>query len=360
VSTSNNDLETADFHTYYQFLIEDEFHPIEQMLNFLVVGNERYVAKYDAAGGYEPHKLTLPSGWRVRCFAKWKNYIAIGCTKGTNIYDTDEGIIFLWDGSSTTYNDYIVIPEGGINALFSTRGTLFIFAGYHGDLLEYTGGNRAEVVKRIPKIEEYEYIETMRKAITMWGACLGWGIAGTSNSSVVERGVYTWEASRGSGESALSYDYPISTGSRATTNVKIGFLYAIDRKLLIGFKDNVSYGMDVVDLTANPFSSGTVEQPIRDYGRVSKEKKALCVRADFEPLKTGESIRVKYKLDRTSNWTESAIVSTAGENKARLQINLGNSKEAQIACDLYTTTTTSPALLELGLEVDPKKTETAY
>lgn len=359
VSTGSNDLETADFHTYYQFLVEDEYHPAERMLNILAVGNERYLATYDAAGTYNPHRLVLPSGWRIRSLTIWKGYLAIGCWRGTNIYDTDEGMVFLWDGYATTYNDAIPIPEGGINAMESSRGILYLQAGYHGDLLAYRGGDYAEVIKRVPKIADDEYIETYPNALCMWDALLRWGVGGVSNAATVERGVYTHGRRKPSSPESLSYDYPISTESRGTT-VRIGFLFPVDRKLLIGWKDNVSYGLDVADPTAAPFGTGTVEQTVNAYGRVSKEKHVTMVRADFEPLRSGESMKVKYRKDRDDEWTEGAVESTVGETFTRLEIPFGNVREVEIACDLATSVSTSPALLELGLEVDPKTSERAF
>jgi hypothetical protein len=60
----------------------------------IAIGNERYVATYDAST-YSANKIRLPSGYRVRCFAQWREYLAIGVLEGTNIYDFDDGIIFL-------------------------------------------------------------------------------------------------------------------------------------------------------------------------------------------------------------------------------------------------------------------------
>lgn len=297
VTTISNDLETADFHTYYQFLVEDvDYHPVEQMLNFLVFGNGRYVAKYAADGTYEPHRLVFPSGWKVRCFGFWKGYLAIGCWKGTNIYDTDQGIIFLWDGVSDTYNDYVMIPEGGINSMYGSRGILYVWAGYHGDLLEYRGGDYATLVKRIPKITNETSLETMPKAVTMWNALLRWGVAGVSDSEDVERGVYTWGKTKGQSNDSLSYDYPISTGNRTVSNIKVGFVFPVAKKLMIGWQDNTGCGMDVVDPAGSCFQTGTIERNIEDMGTIWKDKQALVLRADFEPL-TGPESTTDFGVD---------------------------------------------------------------
>jgi hypothetical protein len=165
VSTGSNDMETADFHTYYQFLVEDvDFHPTKQMLNFIAFGNERYLATYDASS-YNPHRLTFPAGWRVRSLGYWLEYLAIGVWKGTSMTQYDEGRIFFWDGFSTTYNFSVPIPQGGINALFGSGGELHIFAGYQGDHLLYTGGSKATKVERLPKITNDKTTEVYPGAV---------------------------------------------------------------------------------------------------------------------------------------------------------------------------------------------------
>lgn len=359
-TTTVSDLETVDFHTYYQFLVEDvDYHPIEQYLNFLVIANGRYIAKYGADSGYDPHRLVLPADWKVRCFVIWRGLLIIGCWKGDNIYDTDQGMLFVWDGYSPTYLDAIPIPEGGVNAMLSTRGILYIWAGYHGDMLAYRGGDYAEFVKRAPKMTGDAYIETYPKAVTMWDALLRWGLAGNSDSSDVERGVYTYGRRKASNPESLSYDYPISTGSRATTNVKIGYMIPIAKKLLIAWKDNTAYGVDVVDPAGDCFATGTIEKDIKDYGAVYKEKQALLVRADFDTLASGQQIRVKWRKNRDDNWTTGDWVTSSSTDPtvARLPINYGNNKEMEFAADIETSSGVSPSLYELTLESNLKKSE---
>lgn len=293
-TTTASDLETVDFHTYYQFLVEDiDYHQIEQVLNLLAICNERYLATYAADTGYNPHRLVFPSGWRSRCFALWRGFIAIGCTRGDSITDTDEGMIFFWDGKSKTYNDYISIPEGGVNSMKAYKGKLHISAGYRGEILVYEGGDSTndELKKRIPKMGDNEYIEIMPKGMTVWDGLLRIGVSGPSNAASVERGVYTYGKRLAISPVSLSYDYPLSTGTLASTGVNVGFLYPIDTKLVIGWKDNVAHGQDVVDHNAVPFGTAEVVRDIKDYGRVSKGKQAQVIRAEFDPLRTtGETV----------------------------------------------------------------------
>ena len=351
LSSTNNDLEDADFTSYYQFLVEDsDYHPIDQLLNTLVIGNGRYVATYDGAT-YDPHRLTFPSGWKVRCLAKWREFEAFGLWKGDDISDYDQGMIIFWDGISDTYNHFIDVPQGAINAMFGSQGTLYIIAGYQGDLLEYTGGDKPKKVKRLPNIKKSEQIEIMPGAITMWQTLLRIG-AGVTDTASFEQGVYTWGALTEGYPDSLSYDYYISTETTKSTGVKIGVLLPVAKKLLIGWKDNVSYGLDSIDLSGNPVSSGSIEFTIIDSGRVSKEKLFEIVRADFKPLVDGESVGLQYKLDRADVWETEETETTADANLLRMEVKGGRHKEYQVKVNLATSVATSPNLLGVTIGED--------
>jgi len=321
-----------------------------QITNLLAIGNERYLATYDAST-YSPHKLTFPAGYRVRCLSKFREFLAIGCSRGSDITDWDQGAIFFWDGYSTTYNFFVDVPEGGVNAMLGSEGKLYVLAGYQGDLLEYIGGDGATKIKRVPKITPNKYLEVYPGALTMWQALLRIGV-GLSDSTDIERGVYSWGSLNKAYADSLTYDYTLSTGSRTPTNVEVSLLFPVDQTLLVGWKDNISYGVDVIDPAADPFLTGGVEFLISDDGGVYKEKKVSVLRADFEPLVSGESVILKHKLDRADAWTSDTAEDTADETKARFSIPRGRHKEYQVAVDLATTTTTSPKVLSVNMEQD--------
>lgn len=358
---TTTDLSTVDYRTYFQFLVEDtKWHPIAKMLQFLVIGNERYIAKYEATL-YYPNYITLPAGWRVRCFAYWREYLAIGCMKGTNIYDFDSGRVYFWDGISTTYNFYIDVPEGGVNALLGSRGKLFVWPGYQGDMLIYQGGETADKMKRLPYSSADKYIEIYPGAVTMWKSILHFG-AGASDSTTFQRGVYSYGAINVRYNDSLSFDF-INSGGTYLDSVTIGMCMVVNKKLLIGYKDGISYGVDYVDASNSPATTGTIEGILQDDNLTWKTKEALTVVATFIPLNSGESVTVKYKLDRDTSWTSAPAVTTVGATQAKLLISPNDSarcKEYQWAVDLATSVSTSPQLINVGIEVDNLETEKTF
>jgi hypothetical protein len=356
---SNADLETVSYRTYFQFLVTDTaWHPVARFLQFLVFGNERYVAKWEATL-YEPNHITLPAGYKVRCFGYWREYLAIGTTRGTNIYEQDAGRIYFWDGIAPTYNFFIDVPEGGINAMYGTKGLLYVFAGYQGDLLLYQGGDSAQKVKQVPKMTPSTYMEVYPSAITMWKTLLRFGVAGGSDSTTLQKGVYTWGKLNNNYNDSLSYDSVISTGTYTGTGVKIGLTMVYNKNLLIGWQDGTGYGIDYVSSANDVYPTGTIEFLIDDDGAMWKEKEAQTLVAQFSPLVSGQSVNIKYKLNREDTWTELGAVTTEDATEARLTNIMGDTRyrEYQYAVDLATTISTGPKLLGIGFERETLTTE---
>lgn len=351
VSTSANDLETADFHTYYQFLVEDDYHPCELIAGKLAIGNERYIATWDGAT-YNPHAITLPSGFRVRCLGLYRGLLAIGISLGTNIFDYDYGYLFFWDGTSTTYNDFEPVPQGAVNSIISGSPLRFV-AGYSGDYCEYNGGE-VEVVKRMPYMTDKKYIEVAPKATTMWRSIVHLGMGLNTDSSDFYQGVYAYGKVSSLIEKALSYDYELSLGIKQSTGLRIGLLFPVGKSLLIGWQNGTSYGVDVVSPDNAPFATGRYESLITDIGKLRQEKIAYYLRSYFKALASGDSIQNEYKLDRSSGWTSLGTQSTADKKELRTQLpNKGNRfNEFQFSTVISTSNSTSPEYYGTAIEID--------
>ena len=362
VTGTANDLEDCDFHTYYQYLVDDEFHPIEKVLNKIAIGNERYLATYDGIT-YTFNTLTLPSGYRIRCLGKWREYLVIGATRGSTITDFDQGALFLWDGSSTTYDFHLDILEGGINAIQSGHPMRFI-AGYSGDLMEYAGGKPRKIL-RLPKMTDKTTMEVYPGGMAMWRALTRIAVAGDSDSTTLKKGIYTFGTLNERRPETLSFDYPISTGDMTGTDVDIGMVFPMGSMLFIGWKDDTTYGVDVVKPSHSPFASATYESLITDAKKIWSEKAANFIKGYFKPLIDGDSVKLKCKIDRNASWTEGATnankgyAAVAGEKKVRLPLPSGGNRfnEFQLGITLATTNTASPEFYGIAAAIDDLKQE---
>jgi len=355
VTTDNEDLETVDYHSYYQFLVEDDFHPVQRFLNFLAIGNERYLAKWDGTT-YTPHKLTLPSGYRIRTLGTWREYLVMGCTLGTNIEDYDYGYLFFWDGTSTTYNYLVKIPEGGINAIQSGDPMIFM-AGYSGDLMQYAGGKPKKLL-RMPKVGT-SVMEINPYAMAKWRALTHIGLAEDCSSTTLERGVFSWGSLDKELPETLGFDYPLSLGVTTGANIEIGMIFPHGSSMFVSWRNGGAYGVDSVTPTNNPYAAARIEFLITDADKIWAEKQSQVIRSYFKALSSGDSVQLEYKIDRASSWTEGTAVTTADKKEARLSLPTKGNRfnELQVALDLGTTNSTSPEVYGWAVDIDDMQRE---
>lgn len=365
VTSVASNFSNADFHTYYGFLVTDtQFHPITPFLNFIAIGNERYVAKWDGAF-YTANAIAFPTGWRVRCFGTWREYLAIGVWKGPDITAFTHGRVYFWDGIAPTFNFFIDVPDGQINALWGKNTDLFMVAGYRGDIVDYqgnyffdTGNSQSNKLRFVPKRATSDTIEVFPGAFNYYRNLLQIGFAGISNSTTIGRGVYSLGTYDPKLPETLSLDYPISTGNMGST-VSIGLVFPVGDKLIIGWQDGSATGADVIDFANNPAPHGRIEMMISDFSGIWHYKKDSQIRADFLSLRSGESVGVDYNLDR-GGWVSGTPDATVGDTFVKTSNIQGRPREIQIGFDLYATGTTSPTLLGITEEHDELESEQQF
>jgi Concanavalin A-like lectin/glucanases superfamily len=372
ISSVDDDFSKGNFHTYFQFLVTDSlFHPVIRWLNFLVIGNERYLAKWDGAF-YSPNLIAFPQGTHVRCFGTWGIYLAIGVWQeagsGTpNVYDFPIGKIYFWDGISLTFNFSIDVPEGQVNSIFGMDSDLYYYAGWKGDLLYYqgswqnqSGSFNGTKIKRIPYLEPAASMEVYPQAMCNYQGLLYMGLAANSSSSKLPRGVYAWGSLYPQYEKSLSFEHIVSTGNKGNS-VKIGMLYPVGQKLLASWKDGISYGVDVIDPTAGVYhTSGLIQPNIVDGGYIYQNNELLKVRADHFKLNTGEGIQVGYARDRETTFEVANSVTNTDSKFTTNTPSNGRGTEFQFQAKLTGTGSSTPTLLSLAAQIDSLSQELAF
>lgn len=364
VTGTSNDFSTAEFTSYFGFLVTDtQFHPVIQfqyqplggvLTGAIIIGNERYIAVWDGKN-YFPNYITFPPAWRIRCFGFWREYLAIGMWRGGNIGDFDRGRIYFWDGIAPTFNFFIDIPEGQIDALFGVDTDLYIIAGYRGYLLDYqgtfiqdTGNGQGIKVKRVPLIEPQDSIEVFPGAFTMWRSLLHIGYGVNMSSTTIQQGVYAHGTYNKYYPDTMSYDYVISTGNTGNT-VSIGLVYPVGESLVIGWQDGTAFGADEVNFSNNPYAaSGELRTFIMDDGALWKDKANFAVRADFTPLTSGSSVATEISINRGA-LTVGLTQATVGTTFVKQPVSNGRGNEYQVGTFLYSDGTSTPTLTALSL-----------
>jgi hypothetical protein len=156
----------------------------------------------------------------------------------------------------------------------------------------------------------------------------------------------------------MTYDYPISTGTLAGDSLKIGLVMVINQELLVGWQDNVSYGIDYVNMGNNPYPTATIEMLIEDLSVPYKQKEAVLLVANFDSLSAGNNVQVKYMNDETdTNFHVNPDSPTTGDTLTRMNITAGRYNHIRIGLDLTSSGATSPTVKSLVLMTDMLETE---
>ena len=346
----------AYFTTHYQFLVSDEYHPTLSFGGFIAIGNERYVAKLEAGDIFDPHKVSLPSGFRVRCSTRWREYSVFGCWKGSSITSSEEGLLCFWDGVNDYFNFVVPVSEGGVNSMDVYQDTIILVAGYQGTILGYKGGASVQRINHIPKIARDKKVEIAPGSMTSWRTYLCFGSDLSTDSEAIHKAVYTLGSLDSTYPFSMGAEYPTSLGDQTSSSVSLGMVYSSGQNLYIGWKNGNAYGIDKISVTNDCYETGSLESLITDYGTISKERQPLVMRADFEPLTTGQSIRVKWKIDRETSWNYSPWEDTVGAITAREPIE-DKGRELEVGVDLKSTSGVSPAFLGWTTQIEALERE---
>jgi hypothetical protein len=333
-----NDLETATFQTFSDRLVGNGAeHPMIQFLQYLCIGNERYLSVWEPITiapldtEYLRHRLVFRSQDQVIGLAIWADFLAIATGSWSNATNgIESGRIYFWIGTSKTYDQVLDIPEGAPQSLFSHLNRLYWVAA--GTWYTWAGGD-------IEKVWQFPHTDTEFKSLpgptyvnpNMMAVRNGILLAAFPNDTAdpaIEYGVYSFGRRQKDYPLSSGYSYTISTGTRKNVELgvslmQLGFLKSFGQDLYLGWADYTSgavYGIDRVSPSNTPSTSGVYESLIRDDGRPRKQKGAAELYITFLPLPSGATITPKYKIDRAASWTTGAAA-TAGATEVRLNIN---------------------------------------
>jgi len=349
---TSSDFSDASYLTFANRFVNPNngIHHATEFLQYICITNERYLAVWEPistnplSSEFLQHRLTFPQNYEGTSSAIWTEYLAIACekrsTSATNEYQT--GRIFFWDGTSKTYNFSIDVPEGAPYAVHTHRNVLYYFAG--GSWWAYNGGNPVKIIQLPNTDTEFtdtsQYLVNLPNTMAVRNGILLGAFPSETSSTTIEHAVYSYGArDRGFNDSfGLSYTDSTGNTTNAEATKRIGGVWSFGDKLFVSWRDDSSYGVDIVDPNSDPFSTAEWQSLILDDGRPDKTKEAVKLIITFETLPSGATVTPKYKIDRAGSFT-TGTAATAGDTSVTLNINK-RYKEIQIGFDAVATTAT--------------------
>ena len=378
-TTTADSIADADFEIWAYPLVETKngLHPIANFINFTLIGNERYVVAYEplqenpTTADYEQHRLILPPGYEVCGFAQLDEFIFIGAEKRSDSGEFQEGKIFAWDGTSTTYNFFYDIPEGSPESLFSEKNIVHFIAG--GSLYQ-TRGNQPVKVRTFRNTDS-EYSGTSDvthnnpNMMTVRRGILLVAYPTTTTNQSVEHGVYSLGAISREFPQSWGFSYTISPKRQGgvdrdiilndgSNNLRIGMIKNYGDTLFISWRHEDDYGVDIVDNSSDPAEYATIESLYFDNNQPLKKKWGFVITSTFKTLPDGVEIRLKYKLDR-GDWVYSSWFDNSNTPENNIKFNLEDRSYygIEFGADIRITGTETPEILSLFHYFDPQKRE---
>ena len=264
----------------------------------------------------------LPSGYRIKCIDELGNNIMLGTWKGSTT-PTRVADIFPWTPGSSTFGQPITMNENGVHALLNINQTLYILAGTEGRIYS-SQGLVANLIGQIPK----SIVDTSGSipltyfpgAITNYKGKLFFGLG---SSSAID-GMGTWSLLQTSRGNILNLEHGISSGNwGVSAALQIGALLPMDSdKLLVGWRDDTTYGIDLTN-TATFYTSYSGYLISAFYNVGTNLEPRQFSQLEFQlarPLRTSEGIKVEYRTDLTSSFTEIGTYIYSGTVTATTQV----------------------------------------
>lgn len=317
-----SDLSTCDYEIWASRFVttNNTLHPAMQFLQYTLYGNERYVAVHEPLEDnatndeWQRHRLTFPSGLEVCGLAPYQNYAAIALERqNTNSGEYQFGLIGLWNGIDTTYNDAIPIPEGSPYSLFSFENQLY----WHAESSWYKMVNRTPTrVRRFPGATDemsgvYAYTRINPNMASVRKGVLLTGFPSTTSNTAIEYGIYSLGSLDRTYDVSFGLDYVLSTSSRFNTpgkNLKIGCVKNFGDEMFISWRDDsntnsaLAYGVDTISPLSTAATAARYEALWFDDDRPEDYQNNLRMKIVFNALPAGCTVTPIWRTDRDGSW----------------------------------------------------------
>jgi hypothetical protein len=366
VATSG-DLSTADFELWADRLVDTQngFHPMAQFLQYTLIGNGNYLAVWEPLSPEDPpnnefqrHRLTFPDGFEVCGIATTDEFAVIACERTF----TNEGKLFLWDGTAQTYNQIVNVSGGSPQSIFTYNNYPYFYV--NGALCAWLGGKNIVQIRLMSNMSS-DYTDTTDvtraypNMMTVRDNLLHMGYPSTTTNTGIEHGVYTWGTLNKDFPASFGYGYVISTETILNTGgtLKLGCTRNYGDSLYISWKDGSNYGLDVVDSYSDPAPLAKFRTRSFDAGSSRKKKKALRMGIDTKAVPADVTITPTYKLDDDNEVSLTPM--NQGDTQIISTIQNGLFRRITVGFDIETEGTESPTIYADSLLWNPLPDEKA-
>jgi hypothetical protein len=315
-TTTHESMVDCNFQIYADALFNTRngLHPMDFILNNIVIGNGRYVTTYEplqdnpTTADYLRHNLVLPPNFEATGFGQKDMMTVIAAGQRSTTGSFQDGAVFVWDGVQTGYNNWFKVTEGVPEGIGSHENVVWYTAG--GQHYYLVGNSQPKKLRPIANTSSefssvsdntqvYPHMTTVRRGILLMG------YPSTTTNQSLEHIVRSFGSIAPEYKPSYGNSYTISTGTltnNGSNNLKIGMVRNYNDTLYISWQDTVNgilkHGVDVVNNSSKPYPTWKLEALLFDLNEPFKYRYPAYVIATFDPLPTGATVQLKYRANR--------------------------------------------------------------
>lgn len=362
-------LNTANFELWAYRLVDTTsgFHPMAEFQQLILIGNERYIAVWEPLtedsppnNEFQRHRITVPPGYDCIGIAPSKGFayaaFARRATDGSK--DFQDGLIIKWDGSSKTYDDYILVSGGAPESIQMYNNYPYFYV--NGALYAWPGGDTIVKVRTLANTgtvyrDVVDNTQCYPNMMTVHNNLLHLGFPSTTTNTGIEHGVYVWGSLDKDYAASLNYGYVISTQTNLNTagTLQLGCVRSFGDEMYVSWKDGSNYGLDIVDSFCDPAPVFKFRARRFTAGASFKDKQALRTSLDTSTLPSGVTITPTYQIDNAAEQTQTEFAMVAGDVRKVATIQNGMFKRIVFGFDGTSTATSTPIIYAATLLWNP-------
>lgn len=371
-----SNLSSVDFLLFAYRLVQTNngWHPTALFTGggtpLLCVLNGQYLSTYNFGNDANPsnsqwqrHNLQFQDGYEGTFLTTLNQYLAIGVERRSknSSRNSQDGAIYLWDGTTNAPSVFVDIPMGSPYAGYSFNNVIYYACA--GSLMAYAATSPIKVRKLA--YQNTDYLGAIDSTIvnpnmfTSRYNILEMGYPSSTTNANINYGVYTWGTVELTFPNSYMYSYTLANQMQNNTgdnNLQIGCVQNFVDSMYMSWQytdtnGQVQYGMDLLDNFSVSQPTFIWQSLVWDGGVSWKIKKGARVKVGCVALPEGSTLQVGYSLDG-GDWIWSPAVE-AGAVGQTIDINK-RFHELQYGFQGTTSgTTTPPDFRNVTFDVDP-------
>lgn len=324
------------------------WHTMKPASGSLLVANNEFLAEYDYSANWDVSKLNIRPGNLIKCLEERDDYVIIGSEKRDT---AEEGHIWNWIVTSQLWLQKKKIPVRGVNSLIDT------------ELLLMQGGNEGELffsdfANTSPLNSARDGGLTNPQGVTIYDDRAVFGIWGST--STVSPGLYSYGRKMRNRPFAMNLDFRLARTMADSTVSEIGAVWTAHGNLFASWKttdgSTVEYGIDMLSTTTRV--KARYEGLEFNTGLPHLDRTYKSIKVLMEPLPSGCSIALMYKMNRADNFRYAYVAdgsgttySVANSTVAEFIVN-DNGRVYEVGAELFPSGSDTPEINSIVTYID--------